>query len=265
MQNDKVIIKIDGKVSVADFRTVVDAFCDLMITLTAETNSEAAVEWMIADLRASSALLESRGITGNQESEHTVELVIGKYEALAKSAGEGRLERYSDPVQLAVRSISSVINGKIPRILMGTPDRPEIGTLDKRIEAIDAAQAKAIFGPRNDTRTAVKGQVVLLDQKQTTYFTLREAYGYNLIRCYPSEEHRANLGRYWSDKTWIIVEGTMRRAGDMRTLTQITDIVEMPPEQKGGWRTAVGASPRIADSSSMSAVEAVRKVRDGQA
>ena len=61
MPKDAVRIKIDGTVSVADFRTIVNGFADLMTALTAETNSEAAVDWVISGLESGSAVLVSRG------------------------------------------------------------------------------------------------------------------------------------------------------------------------------------------------------------
>ena len=60
-------------------------------------------------------------------------------------------------------------------------------------------------------------------------FTLLEAYTHRLIRCYPRPTDRPKLGEYWSEKTWIIVEGYLLCVyGDHPTISAITDIVELP-------------------------------------
>lgn len=266
MEKDSVILKVEGKVSVADFRTVVDAFSDLMMTLTAETNADAAVDWIVADLKGGSATLIYRGLYGNVEGEQTVGIVVGKYTELARDASEGRIDHFSDPVRQAMRQLSSVVNGKIPRLTMGTPDEPDAGRIEQPIEIVEAAPAGEGFpGPRPATRAAVKGRIMMLDQKRSLYFTLQEAYSYRYIRCYPGKDHRSHLAEYWDKKTWVIVEGTLTRFGNTPTIQHITDIVPLPDGAKGGWRSAVGAAPRGPESSDIDAAEAVRRVRDGQA
>jgi len=266
MPKDSVILKLDGKVSVADFRTAVDAFSDLLMTLTAETNAEAAVDWLVSDLKSGSAVLSSRGLFANAEGENTIRLVVGKYEDLAVAATSGTLDRFSDSVRRAMKSLTSVVNGKIPRVFMGTPEHPELGRIERPIElAEDTTGQKAVVEPKPYSRAAIKGQIVMLDQKHSVYFTLQEAYSYRYVRCYPGKEHRENLGKYWENKTWVIVEGTYMRYGDSPTVTQITDIVALPDGVKGGWRSAVGVAPRGPQSGDISSADAVRKVRDGQA
>jgi hypothetical protein len=266
LAKDSVILKLDGKVSVADFRTVVDAFSDLLMTLTAETNAEAAVDWLLSDLRSGSATLTSRGLFANVEGEHTIDIVVGRYEDLARAAGDGTIDKFSDGVQKAMRSLTSVVNGKIPRVFMGTPDEPELGKIERPIETVeDVNAAQKVIEPRPYNRAAIKGQIVSLDQKHGIYFTLQEAYSYRYVRCYPGKEHRTNLGNYWENRTWVIVEGTYIRYGDIPTMTQITDVVPLPDGAKGGWRAAIGAAPREPQAGEISSADAVRKVRDGQA
>jgi hypothetical protein len=270
MAEDSVVIKLDGKVSAADFRTVVDAFVDLMYALTAEAGAGAAVEWFISDLSGGSARIVSRAEAGNAEGEYTRDRVVDRYKEVALDAAEGRLSRYSDRIRENVRTITSVVNGKIPRVLMGTPEQPELGKIDRPIPPEEAEQAveptmveKSPVEPRSYTRAAVKGRIVLLEDKQGISFTLQEAYGGRYIRCYPGDRFRELLGECWKKKnTSIIVEGRYVRYGTHPTLTEITDIVPLPEGTKGGWRQAVGAAPRDPDSQNISSAEAVRRVRD---
>jgi hypothetical protein len=265
MAKDSVIIKIDGKVTVADFRTVIDAFTDLMLTLTAEANGDAAVEWVVSDLRFGSATIESRAVAGSPEDRETADLVVTRYEALLHAVNRGQIDRFSDPVREAMQAITSVVNGQIPRILMGTPDDPAIAKLDRRLgELPPAEQTVEEAAPRPRTRSAVKGQIVTLDDKRGTNFTLQDAYTQRHVRCYPGKEHRSNLGTYWERKTWVVVEGLYTRYEGKATLTQITDISPLPGGIRGGWRQAVGAAPRSADAQNISSADAVRRVRDAE-
>ena len=149
---------------------------------------------------------------------------------------------------------------------MGTPDAPEIGRIESPLEEVEYAAAKVIPAqPRPYARAAVKGKIVTLDKKHALYFTLQEAYTERHIRCWPGKEHRAKLGRYFDEGTWIIVEGTFMRYGDKPSLSHITDVVELPRADQGGWRQAIGAAPRGPDAQNISSADAVRKVRDAEA
>lgn len=266
MPKDRVTFKADGIVSVADFRTMVDGFADLMLSLTAETNPDAAVDWMIDELRAGSAAITSRGIYGNVEGRATMEVVVDKYKSLAVDACESRIGQYSPPVREAMEKITGVINGRIPRLFMGTPEEPEFAKIESPIEDDQHNVAKSLppRAPRPYARAAVKGQIVTLDEKRSLYFTLQEAYTQRHIRCWPGKEFREKLGEYWAERTWIIVEGTFMRYGDSPSITGITEIAELPHADRGDWRQAVGAAPRGPEAQSISSAEAVRKVRDGE-
>jgi hypothetical protein len=267
MAKDTVILKVDGNVSVADFRTVVNAFVDLLFTLTAETNAEAPVDWVVDDLRGGSATIVSRALFGNAEGESTVTTVVEKYQRLAVQAHAGRIDEFSDRVIDAMHAMTSVVNGRIPQILMGTPDEPEPLTVTRLHKLADAEEVAPVeIEPRPYSFTAIKGQVVTLDKKHGTYFTLQQSYTGRHIRCYPKRDAkgdlREKLGRYWAEGTVVIVEGRFTRYGSSPTITEIRQILELPPGEPGGWRKAVGAAPRPAGSSDISAAEAVRRVRD---
>ena len=121
MTKDSIALKIDGKVSLADFRTVVDAFSELIQTLTQETNPDVTIEWTITDLEGGSATIVSRGFFGgNLEAETAVAAVVEKYQNLGRDAEAGSIDGYSVFVQERMQRITSVVNGRIPRILRGT-------------------------------------------------------------------------------------------------------------------------------------------------
>ena len=84
-----------------------------------------------------------------------------------------------------------------------------------------------------------------------------------LFGAIPAKNTEINWGT--SGENLIMVEGMLNRSGsDSKTMTQITDIVELPDVSKGGGGR-LSVYRRDLHRKTISAVEAVRKVRDGEA
>jgi hypothetical protein len=266
MPKESIYLKAQGEVSIGDFRTVVDAFVDLLSAITSDVAPrQAGVQWIISKLESGSCIIESRGIGRDYASKFTVGLVVERYEAVVQAAHFGRIDKFSEDIQDPLRRMASVIDGgTVSDILMG-PDASNLVAVDPAIgEGKPASDSP--MGLQRYTRTAIKGQVVTLDQKRGTYFTLRQAYTNRNIRCYLTEDqqqYKARLGGLWTRGTWILVEGTFARHGDVQTIYHITDLVELDDVEPGSWRQAVGCAPRSPEGAGKNPVDAVRKVRDG--
>lgn len=89
-------------------------------------------------------------------------------------------------------------------------------------------------------RTALRGTVETLSQKQGVYFTLREASSGRDIRCYPGREFKQRIGETWVNDGWVIVEGTYNRFTTQPTMTDITEIFVIAPAKPGDWKHAAG-------------------------
>lgn len=268
MAKDTIALKLDGNVSLADFSTVVDAFSQLIATLTQETNPDVSIDWNITEMEAGSATIISRGFFGaNQEAMHTVDAVVEKYEHLGRDAERGNLEGYSIFVRERMEQLTSVVNGRIPRVRMGVSKNDWIATIERRLsDETQEVGFKISDLPilRTSARSAIRGQIVTADDKQAVYFTLAEAHTRRFIRCYPGAQWREKIGTFWTTKEYIIVEGTFSRYSNKPTLTNITDIVGMGDVDPDGWREAIGCVPREPDALNLTAAEAVRRVRDAE-
>lgn len=262
MASNRIKIAVDGEVSASDLRTVVDAFVQLIDTLAAETNPNTSIRWRVSALRGGSAVLETEGIGETDEDHKTIADVIDKYDHLGEAATHERLEEYSEPVQEQVRRLTSVIGDRIPRIKMTANDHEWAvnANLTKEDPPVDE---EAPISLRRWTRSAIRGRIVTVDEKQGLYFTLREAHTNRDIRCYLHKDLKPEIAQYFGGSRWLLVEGTFNRHSKPPTLTAITDIVPFDLVGPDDWRQAIGCAPRAKDGQDNTASDALRKVRDG--
>jgi hypothetical protein len=261
MARDTVTLSLEGHVSLADFKTAVGAFIDLIGLLTDEVNPEAGIEWFVSDLKPGSATIAARAEYEAVDDTVTVETVVRRFDEIGETIHRGdlqRLRRYPPPVEQLAVAVTSVLNGRIPRLRLVADDHA--WTAEQRIDP----RQPQIARPKTGTvRTSIKGRIVTLDEKHGLYFTLQEAFTNRNVRCYPAAAYRDRLGEYWTRKTWILVEGTYNHYTTKPTLTEITDIVPFGDAEPGGWREARGVAPRLPTGTTDSAAQAIRKVRDG--
>lgn len=265
MANETVKLKLDGEVSLRDFYTATQALLNLLDEFTAEASSDSAIDWIVTDLEDGSALIECTGIAETEDAASVREFVVVAYDGLATDMALGTLDDYSPRIRNSARELSSVINGRIPRILMSTGD-DEPKSISVHIEPEELEPEENIAAPAPDIqfkkflRTTVKGEVVLASKAKRHYFTLKQAHTGHQLRCYakPDLWHIAYdcLGKA---NQFVLVEGMFNT--DRKVMTDIKAIVPMPPSSQGGWRLAIGSAP--APDGSISTHDAIRKVRDG--
>lgn len=255
MARDTIMFRLDGDVSLADFRKAVGAFHDLVEQFTEQAAPNSPpVDWVVSDLRGGSATIEVRG-RGEQE---VVEEVVENVEEVGRFAATNSYEVWHDyprPIRESVAAMFAMLNGRIPSAQLGS----------SRIEqpvAVEPPDNFKVF-KRQSERTSLKGKIVTLDKKRGTYFTLREAFTNRLVRCWPERSLSAKLGDYWENEEWVLVEGDENSFTNKPTLTNISEIIPLGPGKKGGWRCVFGISPRGPGDSDLSAANLVRKARDG--
>jgi hypothetical protein len=265
MPNDTAIIKADGVVTIAQLRVVVDALLNVLTTLTEEaTSNPGAVEWVVEGLKGGSAKITARGLPGTFNAKNAIGLVIQRYERLARQAHDGVITEFPPSVQDAVKQLVELVDGKVTKVSLGTDDH-EWGINPAAIAGLGEAPEiahKVGMDVSRYARSAVKGQIVTLDEKNALYFTLREAHTGQLIRCYPEKRHKKELSEYFGTGNWVIVEGTFSRYTTPATMHHITDIVPIGVGKKGTWREAIGCAPRHPDGQDISSADAVRRIRD---
>lgn len=259
MAKNTLRLKVDGSVSLADFRTVVDSFVDLVRVLTAETNPNITIDWVITELSAGSADISTSGQVKDRLTERTIQTVVDTYERIGADAKAGNLTAYSQPVQDSVTRITSVVNGRIPAVhFISDEHRWSVES-----PVVIAGQKEADrFQLRQFIRTAIRGEVVTLDKKKGLYFTLQDPHTNDNIRCYPPRERLREMREKLFGR-FVTVEGLLHRSSDLPTMTEITDIVVHADLDREAWRDAIGSAPRDPHGSTDTPQSAVRKVRDG--
>src|ERR1700728_1666935 len=85
MAKNTLRIKLDGEVSLADLRTVIDAFNDLIVALSDEAAAGQPILWEIEDLKSGSAVITTRGVFQDESGREAVESVISEYDRIAES------------------------------------------------------------------------------------------------------------------------------------------------------------------------------------
>lgn len=262
MPNDTVKLKLDGEVSLRDFHTATQSLLTLLEEFTNEASPESKVDWVVTGLEDGSALIECTGVSESDEELEVKEFVLVAYDGLASDMMSGSIEDYSPRIQESAYNLSSVINGRIPRILMSTRDEEPkaISTRLQNVEPPVAVQQELQI--RKFLRTTVKGEVVLASKDKRHYFTLQQSYTGDRLRCYSSKPELWHIAYDSLGKAnqIVLVEGLLNT--ERKVISQISAIEPLPESAPGGWRLAIGAAPAPRDS--ISSRDAVRKVRDGE-
>ena len=275
MADVTVSIKAGGQVTADDLRVAAGTIADLLAALMREAGSDVPVDWVVDKLEAGSAMIRLRPLFASAAGAVLAAAVAQQYDQVGEAASQGRIDGFSPAVQEPLRRAARLVKGPLTSVELGAGEKATPWTIDPTIaigedvapEGIDVGMAAdAVF--HTYVRTAIKGKIVTLGDKRNTYFTLRRAYTGENVQCYPDGDDvalRSRLSELWRAKAWVLVEGTYNQRTDKPTLHFITDVVPLPPAMPGGWRQAVGAAPRDPAGSTISAADAVRKVRDGEA
>ena len=268
MSTDIVTIKASGPVSLDDLRVLAASIADLTAALTREAAGAVPIDWRVTGLQYGSAKITARGVPAKLAAIALVASITSRFDDVARAANRGAITGFSPAVQEPIRRAARLINGPVEAVLLGAGDDTAPWPIDHSLAdatdesddtADDAADLHAYV------RTAVKGQVVTLDDKRQLYFTLRRAHTGELVRCYPDRsnvELRKRLSEYWSTGAWVFVEGTYNQQAPTPTLYFITDVIPLPTARRGAWREAAGVAPRPADRGDLSVADAVEGARD---
>lgn len=254
--------RLEGVVSLEDFRTAVNAFASLIDMLTDQADPNAPIEWDIKTLRAGSAFVQVSGTSETAEGELAVEEVRRDYSRIAEIAARRQMSDWAGiprPIREQVAMLTGMLNGRVPRAAMGTNNDEWIVEAPISVEPPTLIQD---IEDRKRQRTSIRGQVVTLDDKRATYFTLKEAFTRRMVRCWPESKYRAMLGEYWSTQAWIVVEGSYNTFTEKPTMTDITDIIPLGAAPPEGWKQAFGIAPRKTGGVQGTSADVVRKVRD---
>ena len=233
MSKDTLTFALEGEVTLASFASVLSSFNELLIHLSKEVGGDAAIDWMVEELYAGSAVATFQGL---YEDLKVVESVVDAYEAVGEALSSGHDIPYSEPVRRSVGNITDVLNGKITSIRFETPAREFI------ISSKTLAGVKA--PPMKYSRGTVKGVIQTLSMRKKLSFTLWDALFDRPVNCYLKEGEQERMRSAWGKRA--VVSGRIGRQAEtgrpivVREVKTIHILEEVEP---GSYRRARGVLP----------------------
>lgn len=239
MANDTITLVLDGEVSLSDFSKAVDGLSDLISSLTEEVAKSPDIDWIVVGLEAGSATATIQGIPRTKVQRADVEKVIGAYERVGKSLQNRKPPPYSQQVIKSVRSITSVLNSKIPSVRFETEETESI---------VSQAPTSQLKPHAKDFIThnlgAVRGRVQSLSKRGGLRFTLYDIIDDYAISCYLRPGSEELMRDAWD--RLAIVQGVVTRNPGTGHAMSVRDIslVKVFEEQDGlDYRKAFGVAP----------------------
>jgi len=230
---DTLTFALEGDVTLESFSSVLSAFNALLGHLSKEVGGDAAIDWMVEELYAGSAVATFHGL---YEDLKIVETVVDAYETVGDALANGYEIPYSEPVRRSVGNITSVLNGKITTIRFETPTR-EFIVSSKTMAGIKAPPMKYSLG-------TVKGIIQTLSMRKKLSFTLWDALFDRPVNCYLKEGEQERMRSAWGKRA--VVSGRVGRQAEtgrpiiVREVKAIHILEEMEP---GRYRRARGVLP----------------------
>jgi hypothetical protein len=233
MSKDTLTFALEGEVTLASFASVLSSFNDLLIHLSKEVGGDAAIDWMVEELYAGSAVATFHGL---YEDLKVVESVVDAYETVGEALSSGYDIPYSEPVRRSVGNITDVLNGKITSIRFETSAR-EFIVSSKSLAGVKAP-------PMKYSRGTVKGVIQTLSMRKKLSFTLWDALFDRPVNCYLKEGEQERMRSAWGKRA--VVSGRIGRQAEtgrpivVREVKTIHILEEVEP---GSYRRARGVLP----------------------
>jgi hypothetical protein len=250
--NDTLTLALTGEVSLDDFEQAVRALKMLLNAIRQENPAYEDVRWVVADLRASSAICQWRGIGDGAES------MVREYQSIGKSVASGRMPS-SVPIRLAIEQMTGVIGRSVQSVRFETrDDDAEIFSANPKAPH----GGESPFGPAKFFGS-VRGRIESISRHKSLQFTIYDMHTDKAISCYLEPGNEDVMRKAWGKIA--TVAGMVRRnprTGEPTTVRHISaDDIHLVPESTGGWRKAIGASK--SRKGEIASEAAIRRGRDG--
>lgn len=252
MANESVTLYLDGTPTIGEFATAMAGMRDLIAAIEKQVAPNAAIEWRIDSLVASSALASVRGESADMSA---VGLVADTYVGVSKDARRGR--QLDSAYVAPMASITGLLGERIPNVRFENDQEDETFTAGENLAEIIQ------LWPAQDTPElgAVEGKIETVSSHNGLRFVLYDLNFRKAVTCYLAPGSEDLMIDMWGKLA--IVEGVVKRdAGTGRPLVirQVSDVTQVKEGNLGDWRRSIGVLPK----SSLSSEERVRRMRDAQ-
>jgi hypothetical protein len=251
--DDELTIALDGEVTARDLAESASTFADLLERLAAQAAPDAAVEWIITELRAGSSLTTARCKAYDPDAQPKIGRIIEAGHLFAKGMESGDFDlRPDDPLADVAARIKRLVRGQVVRVRLESATADYV--LAGRLRSVEQAPSiKAVtFG-------AVRGRVQAMSKHGSLKFTLYDVNDERGVSCYLAERDEDQMLGLWGKL--VEVEGYIRRdpdTGRPLTIRNIAAIYAVP--QQRDIRDAFGAAPGFLGDESSDQI--IRRSRD---
>lgn len=252
MNNNTLTIQLEGDVSLADFVNTMTHFNRFITELSKEVTGDDAIEWVIDDLQAGSALATVVGFSPEQDK---VARVIDAYERVGEAVESNTGFPYSDRVRNELVAITKKISDKITAIRFETAKHDYITYQTFDGESVVHSKPQARLG-------TVKGRVQSISSRGRLTFKLYDGLFDQAITCYVKEDkaQEEKMKAIWGNVVWVT--GLVLRdynTGRAKSVREITRIDIVPTVEPGSYKKAMGALAWMGDEP---AEVTIRRLRD---
>jgi hypothetical protein len=249
MAADTITLALNGEVPVDDFSRAIEHFARLVSTLTEEVGRGVRISWVVDQLEAGSAITTIRGEADDLAS---VERVVRAYADVGEALAERRPIPFSPKVADEARAIVRLLGKSITSVRFET---------DETDTVIVSPDVQPQHLPKIIGYGAVEGRVQTLSSRGRLRFTLYDALNDRAVICYVDEDRAELMRKIWGRR--VIVEGLLTRdpaTGQPQTVRSVTRIEELPDNEPGSYRRAIGALR--GRPLGLSPEDAIRRLRD---
>jgi hypothetical protein len=245
----KVVLTLRGDfIPVATFVEAASRLCALLAEVDTSISGRHSLEWGIAGLRASSAVLEATPRVLRDDypdnSPEVISAVVMGMQQIDKQATRPKF--FSDEALEDAKQLAGVLNGYIDRIdlraiVRGRP--PVTASVTQRV----AANVNELIGPRYTALGSIEGTMELVSIHGTVYFNVYDLVTRRKVRCICEREILNELIGSLGKRLLVYGEIRFNAAGlpvsirvekvrvlrERAELPQPTDLKRIPAGQQG--------------------------------
>ena len=242
-------LTLGGNVPLDLFAQTMQRFERLIDLLTREVSRDAGISWSVDELAAGSAVVTIRG-----EAEHpeAVERVGRAFSVVGHALERNETIPYSSQIGQAARSITAVINGRIPFVQFDGGS--DVATITS---GIPVEQASGVIGAHG----SIEGRIETLLSRRRLGFTLYDSLSDRAIQCHLQPEQVDLVRNAWGHRA--LVQGWIQRhpaTGQPVLINPVRSIDVLPDVEPGSYRRARAILPVSAGEPSANV--AIRRLRD---
>jgi len=233
MPEDTLTSAVEGDVTLSNFAKTLNEFNALLSNLSKEVGNNAAIDWMVEELYAGSAIATFHGFF---EDVKVVETVVDAYEQVGDALANGTDLPFSEAVRRNAWNITNILDGQITSLRFETQAR------DFVISSKTITGAKSL--PMKYSLGTVKGMIQTVSMRKKLSFTVWDALFDKPVNCYLKEGDEERMRSVWGKRA--VVSGKIGRqaeSGRPIVIREVKSIHILEDVEPGSYKRARGVLP----------------------